>query len=254
MKLLRGISALLALVGLAAAARADFSYSQIFDSMGSGTAAPSGWSVLTIAGASSTLTLPTSVTMTSATAGSSTLAVWNQTSAAVTWGNQAANMGSTASDTNRLLGTSPTGTLGSMLQLDLANNSGETLSAVNVAYDMKAMKNGTLKSGFSATAEELPGYRFYFIDGATWTHVPSLDLANDTLNSVGHASATINFTSPVADGSSMKFRWFDDNGDPFSPDFMIAIDNVSVASVPEPASLAVVAIGVVALMVRRRRV
>jgi hypothetical protein len=225
-------------------------YTENFDSMGTaGTAFPAGFSVLTLAGVSGTTTLPTSTQLTAATAGSTTLAVWNQTSGAVTWGNQAGNVGASSADTDRLLATSPTGTWGSILQLDLTNNTGNPLAQVRLAYDMKALKDGTRKSGRTETAEELPGFRFYFLDGSTWTRLTGLDLANDTLNSVGHAASVINFTAPVAVGGSMSFRWFDDNGDPFSPDYMVAIDNVVIT--PEPSTLVLLALSAAGVIRRR---
>lgn len=229
-------------------------YSQNFDGMGpTGTTAPAGWSMLYVPGIAETLTLPTSADMASAVAGQAILAVWNQTDTTTSWIDQAANMGSSGSATDRLLGTSPSQTQGSIIQLSLVNNAGHPVSSVSIAYDMKCMAYGTLKNGYDNTfVDEFPGYRFYFLDGSTWMRVGSLDLANDTLNSVGHASADVNFSAPVPDGGTMVFRWFDDNAEPFGPDTMYAIDNVSVL-VPEPGTLSLLAVGALALVYRRRK-
>jgi hypothetical protein len=250
MSIKRTIAALIIFTGLSLTA-APLYYSQNFDSMGlTGTAAPAGWSMWLIDGDSGSLVVPTSAEMALAIATPFPLAVWNQTSPVTSWADQAANMGSTATDANRLLGTDPSGTRGSVLQLSLFNDSGVSISSINVSYQMKCMALGTPLD--SATSEELPGYSFYFLDGSTWTHLGSLDLSNDSLNSVGNALGVLNFTTPVAAGDTMLFRWFDDNGATFSPDFAFAIDNVVVA-VPEPSALSLLAVGVLAIIARRRK-
>ena len=252
MKIRYTIAAAIVLAGLSPAAAVDF-YTQNFNGMGTtGTTFPAGWSILPLDGDSSSAVIPTSAEMTAATPGSSTLIVWYPALGNDGWLDQAGNMGSTATDPNRLLGTSPYETRGSMLQLSLANNSGEAITTVRLSYDMQAMADGTLKPGFTDTHEELPGYSFYYLNGSTWTHVPSLDLSNDGLSSIGHGSATINFSTPVANGGTFQFRWFDDDSMYFSPDFMFAIDNV-VVNVPEPASLSLLVVGALALISRRRK-
>jgi len=246
------IAVAIILAGLSSVAAADF-YTQNFDSMGAqGTTPPSGWSMLYLSGNSSSLVIPTGAEMATATAGQSTLVIWNQTEGNDSWFNQAGNMGSSSSSSNRLLGTSPTGSRGSILQLSLGNTSGQAINYVTLSYDMECMSLGTLQSGYSQTHEELPGYSFYYLNGSTWTHVPSLDLSNDGLSSIGHGSATINFSTPVANGGTFQFRWFDDDSMYFSPDFMFAIDNV-VVNVPEPASLSLLVVGALALISRRRK-
>ena len=208
---------------------ADF-YSQNFDGMGpTGTTLPPGWSVWNLPGDGSSLVIPTSAEIATAVPDGPTLAVWNQTDGSRSFLEQAANMGSTATDVNRLLGTSPTENRGDLLQLALTNNSGAVVSTVSMGYDMKCMAAGTLKNGYPPNSiDELPGYSFYYLDGATWKHVPSMDLANDAVNSVGHASAVFNLSTPVVDGGVLRFRWFDDNANAFSPDTMYAIDNIVV--------------------------
>jgi hypothetical protein len=184
--------------------------------------------------------------MATATPASFGLVVWNQTSPATSFFQQAGNEGANATATTRLLGTSPTEDRGDILQLSLVNNSGQPLNDVTVSYDMAFMASGTLKDGFPPT-DELPGYSFYYsLDGTSWTHYGSLDKS-----SAGHASATIVFGTPVANGGTTLFRWYDDNADAFSPDDMYAINNVIV--VPEPAALSLIALGALALLFRRRK-
>jgi len=252
MKINHTIAVAIILAGLSSTASASFFYSQNFDSMGTtGTTPPTGWSSWFLSGDASSLVNPTSGEMASAGSGEATLAVWNQTDGNASFYRQAANMGSTATSPNRLLGTSPTEDRGMALQLSLQNTTGSAINAVNLAYDMECMASGTLKDGFPANStDELPGYSFYYLDGSTWVHLASLDLSNDTVNSVGHASSDIVYSTPVPIGGTLQFRWYDDNANAFSPDTMYAIDNVNV-DVPEPATLSLLALGALAIIARR---
>jgi hypothetical protein len=245
MKTIYTIAAGALLAGALTAVAAD--YTQNFDSMGtSGTTPPAGWSSWYIAGESLSVAIPTSVEMATATNGNQTLVVWNQTQAAAEWTDQLANEGATATSLNRLLGTSPTGTRGSVIQFNLNNTFGKPITSISLSYDMQVMAAGVLKAGFDPGApEELPGYSFYFLDGSTWTHVAGLDRTT-----TGTASATFSYSNPVANGGTMQFRWFDDNSIPYSPDTMFAIDNVSI-TIPEPATLSLLALGALALVWRR---
>jgi hypothetical protein len=248
MKIRDTIAVAIILASLSSTASAEF-YSQNFDSMGTaGTTPPAGWSVWILPGSSSSLTIPTSAEVAAATLGTTVpLVVWNQTQAPVEWDTQAGNEGATATDPNRLLGTSPTTSRGTILQFSLDNTSGSALGGVTLSYDVRTTAAGTLKEGSPANStDELPGYSFYYLDGSTWLHVPSLDLASD-----GSASAFIPFSTPVANGGTMLFRWFDDNAQAFSPDTMYAIDNVVV--IPEPSALSLLTLGALALISRRRK-
>ena len=230
--------------GLSSVASAQFySSTSDFNAMGpTGTTMPPGWSYWYIAGDGSSLVNPTSAEMATATLGSQTLLPWSPP--AMTFFQQAGNEGTTPTDTTRLLGTSPTEDRGDILQLSVVNTAGAPLYGVTVSYDMSFMASGTLKDG-GTPPEELPGYSFYYLDGSTWTYDASL-----SLSSAGSASATVNFTTPVPNGGTMQFAWYDDNANDFSPDDMYAIGNVTV--VPEPAALSLFALGALALIFRRR--
>ena len=250
MKIKRSLITGVILIGLSTSASADLYYSQNFDGMGTlGTTMPAGWSYWYIPGSSASLTLPTPAEMATALDNTGTLAIWNQTSASTTFFVQAANMGSTASDPNRLLGTSPTSVMGDILQLSLVNTSGGTVTAATIGYSLKCMASGTLKDGFSDTSEGIPGYRLYYLDGSTWTH-SGIDLANYALNSVGTISGVVSFSTPIPNGGTISFRWYDDDGNAWSPDFMYGLDDVIVA-IPEPGMIAFSILGFMLLIARR---
>jgi hypothetical protein len=241
------IGAAILLAGVLSVAAAD--YTQNFDSMGTnGTAAPTGWSMWYIDGESLNAAIPVSSEMAAATNGASTLAIWNQTDSPIEWQNQFANEGASPTSLNRLLGTSPTATRGSIIQFSLTNSFGRPITNVTLSYDMQTMAAGVLKAGFApGSVDELPGYSFFFLNGSTWTHVSSLDRTTS-----GTASGVFTFTTPVAAGGVMQFRWFDDNAYAYSPDTMYAVDNISI-TVPEPATLSLLALGALALVSRRRK-
>jgi hypothetical protein len=247
MKKIYTVIAAIVLAGLFSARAAD--YSQNFDSMGTnGTAAPSGWSMLNIPGTSTDALIPTGLEMAGATNGNSVLAIWNQTDSATEWQSQMANEGASPTSLNRLLGTSPTGTRGSVIQLSLNNTFGKPITYVSLSYDMQTMASGVLKAGFTPGApDELPGFSFYYLDGSTWTHVSSLDRTT-----TGTASATFTLANPIASGGVLQVRWFDDNAYAYGPDTMYAIDNISI-TIPEPATLSLLALGALVLVVRRSR-
>ena len=260
MKIIHSIVTGIIFVGVSSTASAYYSfYTQSFNGMGTtGTTAPPGWSGWYLTGNGSEVTAPTGAEMAAALPGVTSLAVWNQTDPVTTFSPQLANVGATANDVDRLLGTNPTGDRGDIIQLSLLNNSGSAISSVQISYDMQVMATGILKAGGTATHEDLPGYRFYFLDGSasspfsTWTPFTGLDLSNDALDSVGSAIGEIHFSTPIPDGESMQFRWFDDNAGWFTPDWTFAIEHVNVG-IPEPSTLSLLAVGALALISRRRK-
>ena len=229
-------------------------YYESFNGMGTnGTIAPPGWSYWYLEGNGAEVTAPTGAQMAAALPGETSLAVWNQQTEPVTaFYRQMANVGATPEEVDRLLGTNPTQNWGDIIQLSLPNNSGSAISSVQISYDMEVMAVGILKAGGTATHEDLPGYRFYFLDGSTWTPFAGLDSSNDELYSTSTTSGEIHFSTPVPDGGNLQFRWFDDNAGWFTPDWTFAIEHVDVR-VPEPSTLSLLAVGAWALISRRRK-
>lgn len=97
-------------------------------------------------------------------------------------------------------------------------------------------------------------------NAATWTDFDSLDFAQATTTTTGPLNGNTNFLSisnsiggiSVASGSTIWIRWTDI--DHAGADHGLAIDDFSASftTVPEPATLAVVGIGLLAIKRRRR--
>lgn len=230
-----------ALIAQVAQAQVSFTgnYSQNFDTLGTGTnlASLTGWSHLGALGGDNntwTSSIPASGTSSAATAGTANNTLTVNSNAATASARSSSigyNFALSGSTTNRAIGTSPTSTAGNLFQLRLTNSTGSPVSGLRISYDIRR---------FTAvsSANELPGYwLFYSTDnGTNWTNVSSLNpvLSGGTVNvpnSLGVTNApltTINFASPVANGSEIRFRWVDDNADQTSPDQIIGLDNVSI--------------------------
>jgi hypothetical protein len=271
------VLAFAAIASTASAASANFtgSYSQNFDSLGqSGTTAPTGWSFVSEAGSHDTFTpADDSITkgvLPNLTAGTLTA---NATLVAVTGpttqkANQGYNFGLASTPTDRALGTSPTGTAASILELSLTNTTGAALNAIKVGYNIRrfstTVNNNTAYAGGNYGAiEELPGYQlFYNLNGGTWTNVsslnPTLSGSNGVVvpNSIGMTTVTptwISLSSAWSANGTLTLAWLDDNAQGPSPDQLLGLDNVTV--IPEPSTYAAIlgalTIGFVAI--RRRR-
>ena len=210
-------------------------YSENFDSMGTaGTAAPAGWSFFSMGASSGTWTDATGVLASGfgSPVANATLIVATPPSASS--GTAGINAGLTASTADRSLATAPTGTNGSALQLTVTNTSGGPLSGVYISYDTRRFTVGS-------AANELPGYwLFYSLDsGTTWTNVAALNPTIATVpNTVGVTttpSPLVTFSSSLANNSTVLLRWVDDNAVQSSPDQIIGLDNVTLATTaPNP--------------------
>jgi len=208
-----------------------WAYSQNFDSMASGTAAPSGWSFYGVfGGANSTFTDSIAITTASVVGGTlnnTLIASTTIPATTVSTNTQGYNFALAASPTDRALGTSPTTGQFLALQVSLTNPTGTPLNAIRLGYDIRRLTS-------VATANELPGYFvFYSLDnGTTWNAATGLNPSLATVpNTVGVSTmgpATIAFPTPWADGATLLIRWIDDNAVATSPDQIIGLDNVSI--------------------------
>src|SRR5262249_30828883 len=147
-------------VALGQASLTTSGYSETFDSMGtSGSAPPTGWKhFLANFGSNTTWagSIPASgsnsMASTAASATSTALSATTTPSGTTPVGFNAARAASATSD--RVIATSPTGIAGSIIQLQLRNDTGADLptgSAVNIAFD-------TVRYTVANATNELPGY------------------------------------------------------------------------------------------------
>jgi hypothetical protein len=148
-------------------------YSEDFNSMGTGSLPPAGWSFYGVYGGSNS-TFTDSIAIAGASVVGGTL---NNTLTAATTFTTASksntsgfNLALPASASDRSLGTSPTDDQFVALQLNLTNTSGGPLNGVYVGYD-------TRRFTVSGGNNELPGFwLFYSLDnGISWTNVPAFN-------------------------------------------------------------------------------
>lgn len=231
-------------------------YAENFNSMGtSGTVAPTGWRhFVTSFGANNTWTTSiaasgaNSVATDPVTRAATTLTAITTPTANNNAGYNAAASAGTPAD--RVLATAPTTVAGAMLQLQINNNSGADLAAgfaLTIAFN-------TVRFNSTSSANQLPGFRLFVSNnaGTTWTNVGPNPTIATVPNSVGvtSSSLTYNLASNWVQGTSLYFRWVDDNAQETSPDPIIGLNNVSIVPTPGAAFLFVAA-GLVG--VRRRR-
>ncbi len=210
-----------------------------FDSIGTSTTLPSNWRMSPQNGGAS----PT----------------W---SAGVGTATQAAHSGSPATGGRYNWGTSATDrSLGFMTSGSYAspnnvmafyqNNTGSTISSLNISYDIERYRINSAAASVSM---------FYSTNGTSWTSITG------TTSSFSTGTSSYTFASPttdsksislsalsIASGTSLYLRWsFNTTG---SSSQGLGLDNISLTAVPEPSTYAAMA-GAVALlgvMVHRRR-
>ena len=155
--------------------------------------------------------------------------------------------------TDGFVGTPPTVVAGSLLMAHLTNETGRTLTALQISYDL-GIQNGNVD-----TAEEaILGHRIYWsLTGEVETWQPLGDFGyRGVLGNPATQTEVQSLTVPVGawqTGTSAYILWLDDNS-ALNPDALYTIDNVSFTGVPEPTSgfLLLSAAGVLGWMRRRR--
>jgi hypothetical protein len=214
------------------------SYAQNFDAMGTGTAPSAAWQVFGVFGGSNTTwENGTGIPASGIVGGTvnNTLIVHSSFPTApgtASSNTQGYNLAESASPTNRALGASPTSQAGIALQLELTNTGVEAVTKVSMAYDLRRFTS-------VGTVNHLPGYWLFYSqdDGATWTNAASFNTSISTAgtvqvpNTVGVTSVpatVISLVSPWHVGSTLRFRWVDDNAVATSPDQIVGLDNVSI--------------------------
>lgn len=209
-------------------------YTQNFNSLGSTAAAalPSGWKMETTA-ANTDTNYATLETATLAAAGTSGTGALNGTSAGSAY--NFAN-GVTASSTDRAIGflNSTSFVSGKTIEFGFTNNTGSTITDLSLDWDYEKYRTGT--RAFT--------WNFYTsTDGVNWTLVPAgglayaADGANAVVNPPTTTAAGVDLTGlSVANGSSYYFRWTLVGTGGSTNGQGLALDNISLTVVPEPAT------------------
>lgn len=218
------------------------SYTQNFDGMSTGTAPSSGWQVFgALGGSNTTWENGTGIPASGVGGGTAnnTLIVYSafsstpSTPSPATSNTQGYNFAETATSTDRALGSSPTTGAGIALQLELTNTGTQAVSAVSVAYDIRRFT--------TAAANHLPGLQLFYSldDGFSWTNVSELNptiagptgvIVPATLGVTNVPPTPVTLASPWFVGSTLRFRWIDDNAVATSPDQLSGLDNVAVVA------------------------
>lgn len=250
MKLAISLAAVAAVAGSAMGQFGLLGYNENFDSMGTGTALPAGWSMWVGATGTSNSTWTTTIPGTGVAALVATTGPLTSVTTPTANQNNGYNAARSASAlTDRVVATAPTTVSGSAIQLALTNTTGVTLPA----GDTLTISFNIIRYTAAGSANELPGYWLFANQtGTTWTNVGPNPTITTVPNTAGTTTVTVSY--PLAanwnNGSTINFRWIDDNAVATSPDQIIGLNNVSI--VPTPGAATLMGLGLVAAGRRRR--
>ena len=192
-------------------------------------------------------------------AGTAAPADWTVTgNATVTW--QGTDSGSsttgggrsyTNAGPNRSLGFLGSGTLTNMTaQLVVDNQTGSIITDVTLSFSILQyrLSNGGRASTIAFNDVTNLGFNEPTYTAAT-TGTTGAIIPPTTIGTFSQTISGLN----IANGSSFTFEWLYDRGTGAGSAQGMAIDNVVITVVPEPATLAFMAIGLLGLAYRRRR-
>jgi hypothetical protein len=160
-------------------------------------------------------------------------------------------------------GSPGSGAVAGWIALGLTNGTGADISSFTVHYDGEQWRNGGNTSAQTMVLQY--GFGSDYVSVLSWTAAGStFNFASPTVgstaaaldgNAVGNRVANIGgeITANWSVNSTLWMRWIENND--VGNDHGLAIDNVTVStsSVPEPASMAILGLGFVGLIGRRRR-
>ncbi len=159
--------------------------------------------------------------------------------------------------------TTPSGD--QVIQVVIRNFTGAPLEAIHLSYwgEQWRQSQGTSSSGpemlrvLASTTSATSGFTYFpaldFVaPKQTVADAPVGGLDGNAAGNRVFISDYINFPVPVPDGAPFYIRWHDwnDNG---TSDHFLAIDDVRITLIPEPATAAILVLGLGALIGARRR-
>jgi len=137
------------------------------------------------------------------------------------------------------------------LFLKVTNSTGGTIDEIDFGFDFysgTAGEPGSFSIDYAAGADVVPG------GSSTWTNIDTISWTGAANSAAGtdFSPGVYNLTGlGLADGEELVFRWLIDGGFGSRPDPIL--DNITVSTIPEPASLALIGLGGLAMIGRPRR-
>ncbi len=200
-------------------------YSEVFDGMGSnGTTFPTGWSAVKYAGSSTTIPTNSNLPLSVTDGGANSGGVYNI---------------GTLNDGERAFGSLASGTVIPRFGVGFRNNTGSTVSTIDLSGVMEQWRSGTLATTTERTIFEYSLNASGINDGgANWVALSSMDLVEKLLTTTTAAAVNGNLAAnqtpisgsiinlSLANGSDIWIRWSD--SDASGSDGLYAIDNFSI--------------------------
>jgi hypothetical protein len=171
-----------------------------------------------------------------------------------------------ASDADRALGALASGSNTMAFGVVITNNTGADLTSLAVNFTQENWRSSTSVDNVFNFEYSTTSTASTYLTDTGFTALTDLNLVGPAFGATNGAldgnsaanqaarSAVITFAAaPLANGQSVYLRWSDFN-DPGN-DAGLAIDNFSVTgqAVPEPASMAILGLGIAALAKRKRK-